>query len=555
MGWTTVPIDAIGAVAGGDQREADAGAAILRAGGNAIDALVAAAFVGYVVEPASCGIGGHGRLAAWMIGSERALIVDGYSIAPSRARPDMYTPVGDQVNSYGWSIVEGRHNERGHLSTVVPGAVGCLCTAHASLGCLPLETVMGPAIEHAVAGLPVDPRLARQISSVEPAIRRFPATAAWLLPRGRVPVPGDRLDTSDLAAMLRRIAGEGPSAFYEGGFPRALEAEMVAGGGLLRADDLAGYAPRVYEEEPRTYRGYRYVSAGDQIAYEVLNILESFDVASLDSDGADYRHLIAEALGHAFVDNLTHYGDPWFVNAPLAGLASKEFARTRASTLAMDRVAPRPILAADPWPYDDGAPADVVSSRPTTAQIAGTSQMAAIDRWGNMAAICTSHGYSFGSVVTVPGTGILLLSSMHNFDARPGHPNSIAPRKMPIFAAPVLLVRDGDRPVLATSGSGGYRIETGCLHTLVNTLDHGFDVRTAVAAPRVHCQGRETSIDERIPTTVRDELAARGHRIVVQPQAPDANNFGRVVALHRLPDGTIDAGTNPSASTGSAVVS
>ena len=122
--------------------------------------------------------------------------------------------------------------------------------------------------------------------------------------------------------------------------------------------------------------------------------------------------------------------------------------------------------------------------------------------------------------MTVPGTGVLLLSSMHNFDARPGHPNSIAPGKMPIFAAPVLIVLDGDGSVLTTAGSGGYRIETGCLHTLVNTLDHGLDMQTAVAAPRVHCQGSETYVDERIPAEVRDDLATRGHDIVIQPQAP-----------------------------------
>jgi gamma-glutamyltranspeptidase/glutathione hydrolase len=412
---------------------------------------------------------------------------------------------------------------------------------------------MAPAIELAAAGLPVDTRLIGSVTAVESDIRRFPATAAWLLSGDRIPAVGDRLDLGDLAATLRRIADEGPAAFYEGDFPRALEAEMIAGGGVLRADDLAGYAPRVYEEAPRSYRGYRYVSAGDQIAYETLNILETFEVAGLDPDGTDYRHLMAEALGHAFVDNLTHYGDPWFVRAPLAGLASKQFARTRASAIAVDRATPRPIVAADPWPYDDGTPAEVVSGGPTTAQLAGTSQIAAFDRWGNMAAICTSHGYAFGSVVTVPGTGVLLLSSMHNFDARPGHPNSIAPRKMPIFAAPVLIARDGDRPLFTAAGSGGYRIETGCLHTLVNTLDHAQDVPVAAIAPRVHCQGNETFVDGRIPAAVRDELAARGHRVVVQPHGPGANNFGRVVALHRLPDGTLRAGTDPIGATGSAV--
>src|SRR5918998_1596742 len=167
---------AFGAVGGGDVREADAGLAMLRAGGNAIDAVVAAAFVGYVVEPSSCGVGGHGRLAASLVGRDRALIVDGYSIAPARARPDMYAPVAGEVNDYGWSIVEGGHNERGHLSTVVPGAVGCLLTAHALLGRLPRQRVMAPAIDLAAAGLPVSGRLARQIAALDSEIRRFPAT-------------------------------------------------------------------------------------------------------------------------------------------------------------------------------------------------------------------------------------------------------------------------------------------------------------------------------------------------------------------------------------------
>jgi gamma-glutamyltranspeptidase/glutathione hydrolase len=264
---------------------------------------------------------------------------------------------------------------------------------------------------------------------------------------------------------------------------------------------------------------------------------------------------MAEVLGHAFVDNLTHYGDPWFVRSPLTGLVRKSFARARAATVRMEKASARPIMAADPWPHDDGTRAEVVSARPTTAAVSGTSQMTAVDRWGNMATICTSLGYSFGSLVTVPGTGVVLLSSMHNFDARPGHPNSIAPGKMPIFAAPVLIVLDGDRPLYASAGSGGYRIETGCLHTLVNTLDHRLDLPVGAAAPRVQCQGNQTFVDERMPTDVQDELAARGHQLVVQPQGAGAHNFGRVVALHRLPDGTVRAGTDPIDATGSAVAS
>lgn len=545
---------AFGAVGGGDPREAEVGLAMLRAGGNAIDAVVAAAFVGYVVEPASCGVGGHGRLAASFVGRDRALIVDGYAIAPARARPDMYTPVASEVNDYGWSVVEGRHNERGHLSTVVPGAVGCLLTAHTLLGRLPRQTVMAPAIDLAVAGLPVDARLQRRIAALETEIRRFPATAAWLLPGGRVPQPatadatGDRLDTTELAATLRRIADEGTAGFYGGPFADALDREMTTNGGILRADDLAAYRPRAYEEAFRTYRGSRYVTAGDPIAYEALNILETFDVAALDPDGADYRHLMAEVLGQAFTDGLTYDGDPLFVRTPRAGLTSKAFAAARAQYIRLDRAAPRPIVAADPWPFDDRDVTNAPLSRPTTATFAGTSQMAAVDRWGNMVTLCTSLGYSFGSLVTVPGTGVLLLSSMHNFDARPGHPNSIAPAKMPIFAAPVLIARDDTGPIFGVCGSGGYRITTGCLHTLVNTFDHGLDLQTAAAAPRVHCQGRETFVDDRLPLAVQDELAARGHDVVVHSQVPENHHFGRVAALHRQGDGSFGVATDPDGS-------
>ena len=123
---------------------------------------------------------------------------------------------------------------------------------------------------------------------------------------------------------------------------------------------------------------------------------------------------------------------------------------------------------------------------------------------------------------------------------------SIAPGKMPIHAAPVLILLQGSQPVFGTCGSGGYRIETGCLHTLVNTLDHRMEVQEAANTPRVHCQGRETFVDERIPIAVRDELAARGHEVIAQPHSASANNFGRVAALHRAADGSIHFAASPA---------
>jgi gamma-glutamyltranspeptidase/glutathione hydrolase len=350
---------------------------------------------------------------------------------------------------------------------------------------------------------------------------------------------------------LRQIADEGAAAFYGGTFAAALEQEMIAGGGALRADDLNAYQPRIFEEAPQSYRGYQVVTAGDQIACEALHILECFDLAALDPVGADFRHLMAEALGCAFADTLTYYSDPRFVPSPVDGLASHGFGHARAAGIRLDRAAPRPIAAADPWPFESTVPdPGTRPAGPTQARIKGTSQMAAVDRWGNMATLCTSLGLGFGSLVTVPGTGVLLHDVMYSFDARPGHPNSIAPGKLYGPGVPVLIAAKGDRPVFGTCGSGGTRIETGCLHTLIYMLDHGMQVQEAAALPRVHCQGNETVVDERIPGAVRAELAARGHEVVAQPQ--EIHNFGRVAAVHRGDDGTVRFGIDPAPMMGGA---
>jgi gamma-glutamyltranspeptidase/glutathione hydrolase len=334
----------------------------------------------------------------------------------------------------------------------------------------------------------------------------------------------------------------------------AIAREVAAGGGILTAGDLARYQPKLLREQPATYRGRPYITANDPVGYEALNLLDHFDLAALGPDSAEFRHLAAEAFGHAFIDNLTHYGDPDHTRSPAHGLASRAFAAQRAAHLRLDRAAPRPITAGDPWPFEHLAPRpEVISDRASLAGLAGTSQMAAADRAGNLVTLITSLTGSFGSLVVVPETGILLNNAMQNFDPRPEQPNCLQPGKMPIFAVPTLAMAENGQALFGACGSGGYRILSGVLHALMHTLDFGMSVQAAVDAPRVHCQGAETYVDARLPAAVQARLRELGHTVVAQSEAPNVTNFGRVNAIRRDPaTGRLHAAAYPAWSTGAA---
>jgi gamma-glutamyltranspeptidase/glutathione hydrolase len=243
---------------------------------------------------------------------------------------------------------------------------------------------------------------------------------------------------------------------------------------------------------------------------------------------------MAEAMAAAFVDNIAHYGDPDAgYGAMAAALSGRALGDSRAAMIRLDRVLPRPVAAVDPGHANPALTGTPVSINPWPPRISGTSQMTAADAEGNMATLLTSVSHSFGAQITAAGTGVTLNNGMGNFDPRPGRPNSIAPGKMPIFAVPeIVAVKDG-QAVFAASGSGGYRITTAILHALTYWHDFGLGLPAAVAGPRLHCQGKETYLDTRIPADVREGLAKLGHRIVVQEDDPGLNAFGRISVVTR----------------------
>ena len=429
-----------------------------------------------------------------------------------------------------------------------------MCQAQEMFGNLPLAEVIAPAIDVAAAGLPVSWQLALRIGELQARINKFPELARFLMPDGNIPgfrspwSDQTRLDTRDLSESLRQIARFGPAGFYAGPVAVAIEQEVRTNGGILSALDLAGYKPKVLREKPAHYRDINYISAYDQVAYEALNILGQFDLASYGPDGLIYRHLLAEALGHAFIDNKVHYGDPDFVSSPVNGLASIGFAQVRAALLNLDSAQPRPITPGDPWAFENEQLApDIISSDETLANIQGTTQVTTTDQEGNACALITSISAAFGSMVRVPGTGIILNNSMQNFDPRPEHPNHIQAGKMPIFAAPSLVAARDGKATFAGAGSGGYRIETGVRPTFINAIDHGMPLQEAIDHPRVHCQGHETIVDSRISEEVRSQLVEMGHDVVVAEETPASTNFGRVSAVWRDSEtGLLHAGAGPA---------
>ena len=532
-----------GICAAGHALAAEAGVRAMQQGGNAVDALVAAAFTAFVVEPAWCGLGGYGHFSVYLAARDEFVSFDAYGRAPGAARADMFEADRKRpATYYGHPHTEGGGAERGYLAPMVPGSVAGCCDAHEAFGKLRLAAVLEPAIEAARAGVAFTWHAALCAGEQLEHLARFPDTSAALLPGGNLPRvlwrddAAERLDTAALARTLQRIAARGKRAFYTGKTARDIARYVQAGGGILSESDLAGFETRVLREPPARYRGHAYVSCDDQVAYEALNILDHFDLRRYGPDDYAYRHLVAEALAAAFTDSMTHYGDLDFSSSPVNGLASPGLAGARRKQLRLRTALRRPVAPADPWRFEtEVEPPAHISSRGSGGRICGTSQVAVADRHGNMASACISIGGPFGSLVYVPEVGIFLNNAMQNFDPRPGHPNSIAPGKRPIFAAPAIVVSRRGEARFAASGSGGYRIETGVLHTLINLLDHRMSLQQAVDHPRVHCQGQETLVDSRVPGEVCERLARAGHQVCVVEEQPGSWNFGRVCAVARDP--------------------
>lgn len=457
-----------------------AGVDILKMGGNAVDAAVAAAFAIGVAEPNACGIGGEGVMVIYLARNKKATAIDFRSAAPA------------SVN-----FPEG-FPRSGHASAAVPGTVAGLCLALEKYGTMDLAQALAPAIKIAEEGFVISPTLAGIILDHYELLMEESDLAELYCP-GELPLEaGAVLRNPDLAQTLRRIAAEGPQAFYRGKIAEQIAAEMQARGGFITADDLAGY--RAIEREPvrGKYRGHLIISApppaGGLAVIEILNILGNFSLDKMKPLSRGRVHLLAEAMKRGLVDWRAFVGDPDFVRVPVSALLSQSYSRFRAAEIEPGRISNR---------IEAGVPGGL--------QSASTTSLATADKEGNLVALTQTLSDFFGGKVIVDGTGILLNNEMKNFSA--AGPNALAPgKRMRTAVAPTLIVKRG-RALAALGTPGGIRILTTTALVLSNLIDHGMGIQEAIEMPRFFPLARELTIEPRFPEKTVGELEMMGYEV------------------------------------------
>ncbi len=493
------------------------GVQILNEGGNAIDAAVAVAFSLAATWPSAGNLGGGGFMVIYLADEQRATAIDYREMAPRGAHRDMYLDADGNV-------IEGGPTD-GHLSVAVPGTVAGLTYALEKYGRLPLETVIAPAIALARDGFVVSDYLEASLARAQERLSSHPESARLFLRDGKSYVAGEQFTQPELAATLTRIAENGRDGFYGGRTAELIVAEMQRGGGLIDAEDLAQYRPQERVPVQGDYRGYRIVSmpppsSGGSILIQMLNMMEPLDVAELGLLSSDQVHNVAEVMKRAFADRAEFMGDPDFVDVPVRGLTSKQYAAERRSTISQTRTAlASDVGAGDPWAYESEE----------------TTHFSVIDADGNAVSNTYTLNYSYGSGVTVTGAGFLLNNIMDNFAAKQGVPNgygliqgeanSIAAGKRPLSSMTPSIVLEGDDVRLVVGTPGGPTIINTVFQIIMNVLDHGLDPQQAVDLPRFHHQWLPDTIfhEERgLAKDVVRALEQKGHALETRTTIGDA---------------------------------
>lgn len=494
-----------GMVVSQHQLASDVGARILAQGGNAVDASVAVGFALAVVLPRAGNLGGGGFMMLHLAEENKTLAIDYREMAPAKAHRDLF------LNAEG--EVDKQKARFSHAAAGVPGTVAGLVHVQKKYGSLSLKQVMKPAIDLSSQGFVVTHDLADKLANYKHLQKNAATRKAYYKPDGSPYKAGERLRQKDLAWSLKQIRKHGAKAFYQGAIAQKIVEEMKANNGLISAQDLANY--KVVEREPvlGDYRGYQIASmpppsSGGVHLVQILNTLEAFPMGEFGFGSAQTLHLMTEAMKHAYADRSKYLGDPDFVDVPVAELTSKAYAKVLAGRIHQDKATPSSQIGPSLKLADE--------SRDTT-------HYSVMDKWGNAVANTYTLNFSYGSGITVPGTGILLNNEMDDFSSKPGVPNAygligaeanaIEGGKRPLSSmTPTFVFKDG-KPVIVTGSPGGSRIITTVLQVVVNVLDHGMNIADAVHAPRMHHQW----LPDRVfmePGFSRDSLSLlqqRGH--------------------------------------------
>lgn len=517
-----------GMVATGHPLATEAALDVLKRGGNAVDAAVAAGLTLGVVDGHNSGIGG-GCVMLIRRANGQVLVLDGRETAPLNATRDMFIRSGQ---------ADPTLSQMGALSVATPGALLTYNFAAGNFGRIPIREHLERAATIAENGFALDPGYAQRLTESAQQLALFPETRAIFLHADGSPLrSGETLRQPDLARTYRSIARQGVSYFYTGPFAVEAVRWMGANGGILNDVDMAGYTVRVRDPITTSYRGVSIVgfpppSSGGVAVAEILNILEQFNLKKMGTNSADYIHVVAEAMKLAFADRAFWLGDPDFVKVP-RGLASKAYAVQLARRIRLDQVIPVTQHSTPPGGLQEyfGKP------------LKHTTHFSTADAAGNWVACTATINTSFGSKVVVPKTGVVLNNEMDDFSAQPGIPNyfglvgaeanAVEAKKRPLTSMTPTLVMAQGRPVLALGAAGGPTIISQVVLTIINMVDFGMNLEQALAQPRFHHQWQpdELRVEYGFSDAVLQELQRRGHRLA------QAKAIGASQAVGRSADG------------------
>ncbi len=470
-----------GMVASQEELATQAGLEVLKEGGNAIDAAVTIGFTLAVTLPRAGNLGGGGFMLVHLADSQETIAIDYREKAPLAATRDMFLDQNDEVDI--------KKSRLSHLAVGVPGTVAGMTMVLEKYGTIPLTRALQPAIELAEKGFPVDEDLHNTLIEAKEKMQASPASMEIFFKKGRIPYEiGEILVQKDLAKSLKLIAKEGASAFYQGEIASAIVADMEVNGGLITKEDLAAYQPVIRQTIQGNYRGYEIhsmppPSSGGIHLIQMLNILEKFPIRSLGHNTARTIHLMAESMKLAYADRSKFLGDSDFVSVPISQLTSKTYATILSQKINSARATPS---------------SQILPGNPYQVESKDTTHYSVIDRHGNAVANTYTLNLTYGTGLTVSGTGILLNNEMDDFSAKPGVPNffgliggefnAIEPEKRMLSSmTPTIVMKEG-KPFLVTGSPGGSRIITVILQVIMNVIDHQMNIAEASNAVRVHHQ-------------------------------------------------------------------
>jgi gamma-glutamyltranspeptidase/glutathione hydrolase len=526
--YSPPPLDSVQAVAAEqgmvvaqERLAAEIGAAILRRGGNAVDAAVATGFALAVTYPRAGNIGGGGFMVIHSAERGQDVAIDYRETAPAAMTRDAFLgPDGKP---------DPARSRDSALGIGVPGTVAGLALALEKFGSgkFTLAEILAPAIALARDGFVVTDDTADTLPDMYRRMSRWPNSAkSFSNPDGSPLREGDSLNQADLASVLSAIAAKGPRGFYEGPVAEKLAKAVRDAGGIMTADDLKSYQAVLRAPVRGTYRGYDIVSmplpsSGGTVLLETLNILEGFPLGDMKQGSAASLHLMIEAMKRAYADRARYLGDPAFVDAPIYTLIDKDYAARQRASIDPARATPA---------------AEVASLKPRR-EGSNTTHYSVVDSRGNAVSNTYTLNFPYGVGLVAEGTGVLLNNELDDFTAAPGAANAFGlvgfeanlpgPGKRPLSSmSPTIVLKDG-KPVLVTGTPGGSRIITAVTQVIVNSIDYKMNIAAAVAAPRIHHQWLPDAVraERGIPAEVLAELRDRGHNVIDALGQTSANSI------------------------------